>query len=214
MDAQASYPLVCRPPEHGALLPASSVLDAQCHSEADLLALLWRRFCQLAWLFFLALLLLRRCRRQLVELRLQANYYRSQHRRAVQRAADLTEQVQRLQGEIRELERRLYGRKSETAAATKPATKPASPANHNHGNDNNGKARARGQQPGSQGHGRRQHEHLPTSHENISLPKDQQCCAACGEPFEEIPGSADGDILEIDVRAHRRRYHRQRYRRG
>jgi transposase len=30
--------------------------------------------------------------------------------------------------------------------------------------------------------------------------------------LQEIPGTADGDILEIDVRAHRRRYHRKRYR--
>jgi hypothetical protein len=29
----------------------------------------------------------------------------------------------------------------------------------------------------------------------------------------EILGTADGDILEIEVKAHRRRYHRQRYRR-
>jgi transposase len=47
----------------------------------------------------------------------------------------------------------------------------------------------------------------------VALPKDQQCCADCGQPFEDIPGTAAGDILEIDVRAHRRRYHRQRYRR-
>ena len=208
MDGNASYPLVSRPPEQGSLLPVPSVLVAHDLEEPDLFALLWRCFCKLAWLFCVALLLLRRCRLQLVELRLQANYYRSQHRRAVERAADLKEQVQRLQGEIRELERRLYGRKSETAAATKPPTKPTSSAN-----DNNGKARARGQQPGSKGHGRRQHDHLPTSHENITLPKDQQCCGTCGEPWQEIPGSAEGDILEIDVRAHRRRYHRQRYRR-
>jgi transposase len=45
------------------------------------------------------------------------------------------------------------------------------------------------------------------------LPNSQQCCSCCGEPLAEIPGSADGDILEIDVRAHRRRYHRRRYRR-
>jgi transposase len=207
MDVTASYPLVALPPQQGALVPVASDLVDDFHphhdAEPDLLALLWQRFCKLAVLFLLALLALRRLRLQLVELRLQANYWRAQHQRAVQREADLKAEVQRLQGEIRELERRLYGRKSETSSVTKPPTRP----------NNNGKKRARGQQPGSKGHGRRHHDHLPTTHENVPLPKDQQCCAACGQPFEHIPGSADGDILEIDVRAHRRRYHRQRYRR-
>lgn len=203
MDANTSYPLVSLSTQQGSLVPVSLTLAVDREAKPDLLAWLWRRFCKLAVLFFLALVALRRLRLQLVELRLQANYWRAQHQRAVQREADLAEQILHLQGQVRELERRLYGRKSETSAATKP------PLNPNH----NGKPRKRGQQPGSKGHGRRNHEHLPTTDEPCVLPKDQQCCAACGEAFEQIPGSADGDILEIEVRAHRRRYQRQRYRR-
>jgi len=204
MDAKASDQLVSLPSEQRSLVPVSSslVLDERDHPEPDPFALLWRCFCKLAGLFVLALLALRRLRLQLIELRLQANYYRSQHQRALQREAALKEQVQHLQGEIRELKRRIFGRKSETSSATKP-TSPA----------NNRKQRSRGQQSGSKGHGRRDHDHLPTTSENCVLPKDQQCCATCGEPFAEIPGTADGDILEIEIRAHRRRYHRQRYRR-
>jgi transposase len=213
MEATTSYPLVPLPPEQGSLVPVSFAViddfDSPHHSEPNfraLLDLLWRYFCKLAVLFFLALVLLRRRRVELIELRLQANYWRAQHQRAVQREVDLKEQVQQLQGEIRELKRRLYGRKSETSASTKPPLNPNSPTNH-------GKPRSRGQQHGSQGHGRRNHDHLPTTHEDCVLPKDQQACPCCGEPFEEIPGTADGDILEIDVHAHRRRYHRRRYRR-
>ena len=215
MDAKVSYPLVVVPPEHGALVPVSSAVvfepDARHDSEPDLraiLALLWQRFCKLATLFFLALVLLRRLRLQLSELRLQANYWRAQHQRAVQREADLKEQLQHLQGEIRELKRRLFGRKSESSSSTKPPHKPTST-----GPANNGTPRQRGQQPGSNGHGRRRHDHLPTTHDDCALPDDQQTCPCCGQPFEEIPGTADGDILEIDVQAHRRRYHRRRYRR-
>jgi transposase len=207
MDAKASYPLVSLSPEQGSLLPLSSALVTERHAQPDRLAFLWRCFCKLAWLFFLALVLLRRLQRQLIELRRQANFWRAQHQRAVQREAGLQAQIQRLQGEIRELERRLYGRKSETSSATKPPSNPTNPNNNNH------KKRPRGQQPGSKGHGRRNHDHLNTIPETIALPKDQQCCSCCGKPLEEIPGSADGDILEIEVRAHRRRYHRQRYRR-
>jgi transposase len=214
MDANVSYPLVVLPPEHGSLVPVCSALvvnlDLPHDSEADLraaLVRLWRCFCKLAAVFFLALVLLRRLRLQVIELRLQANYWRAQHQRAVQREAGLKEQVQLLQGEIRELKRRLYGRKSETSSSTKPPDKSTStvPAN-------NGTPRKRGQQLGGNGHGRRHHDHLTTIHEDCVLPHDQQCCPCCGEPFVEIPGTADGDILEIDVRAYRRRYHRRRYR--
>jgi hypothetical protein len=214
MDGKASYHLVSLPREQRSLVPVSSALvtqfDSRYDSEPDLFALLWQCFCKLARLFILALVVLRRLRLQLIELRRQANYYRYQHQRAVQRAAqredEWKEQLRCLQGEILELKSRLYGRKSETASATKP--EPTSPAS-----DNKRKKRSRGHQPGNKGHGRRDHDHLPTTPENCVLPKDQQCCAACGEPFVEIPGSADGDILEIEVRAYRRRYHRQRYRR-
>jgi len=197
MDANASYPLVALPTQQIAV-----VHDAQ----PDLVAWLWQRFCKLALLFYLTLGALRRLRLQLVELRQQANYWRAQHQRAVLREADLAEQIQLLQGQIRELERRLYGRKSETSANTKPPVNPNDPRNH-------GKPRKRGQQPGSKGHGRRNHDHLPTIDEVCVLPDHQKCCADCGTPFTEIPGSQDGDILEIEVRAHRRRYHRQRYQR-
>jgi transposase len=205
MDANASYPLVPVPPQQGALVPVcwSLAVERDCHP--DILAWLWQRFCKLATLFFLALAIVRRLRLQLVELRLQANFWRAQHQRAVQREAELAEQIQRLQGEIRELERRLYGRKSETSSATNPQLNP------NHPNDR--QRRKRGQQRGSRGHGRRHHDHLPTTHEECVLPDSQKCCPDCGEPLEDIPGTADGYILEIEVRAHRRCYHRQRYRR-
>jgi transposase len=173
-------------------------------SEPDLLDLLWLRFCRLTVVLLFLLLVLRRLWLQLSEWRFQANYWRAQHQRAVEREAECKERVQHLEGELRELKRRYFGQKSETSS-----TRNASPQPKN----NNAKKRSRGQQPGSKGHGRRNHDHLETTHENCTLPKDQQCCAECGQPFIEIPTTSDGDILEIEVRAHRRRYHRQRYRR-
>jgi transposase len=196
MDANGSYPLVPLVPEQRSLIPA----------RPDPIVRFRRRFFyNLAWLLFLALVLLRWLRRQVIELRLQANYWRALHQRAVQREDRLKKQIQQLQGELRELKRRCYGKKSETSSSIH------SPSNPNN-NNGNGKKRSRGQQPGSKGHGRRDHDHLPTTHEPCTLPQDQQSCARCGQPFVELPGTADGDILEIEVRAHRRRYHRQRYR--
>ncbi len=215
MDGKESYPLVVLPPQHGSLVPVSSALVVDLHSANDsepdfraFAAFLWRRFCKLATLFFLTLALLRRLRLQIIELRQQANFWRAQHQRAVQREVDLKQRVHQLRGEIRELKRRLYGRRSETSSSTKPPANPnaTDPAN-------NRTPRKRGQQRGSNGHGRRNHDHLDTTHEDRVLPNDQQICPCCGAPFEEIPGTTDGNVLEIDVRAHRRRYHRHRYRR-
>jgi len=208
MDGNASYPLVPLLRKQGALVPVSAALAADADlgddPETEPLAFLWHCFCQLALLFWLAVLALRHVQRQLIELRCQANYWRAQHQRAVQRQAALAAQVRHLQAEIRELKRRLFSRKSETASATEPKTATTK---------DNRKPRSRGQQPGSKGHGRRRHDHLPTTHETCALPDNQKCCCQCGEPLQEIPGTADGDIVEIDVRAHRRRYHRKRYRR-
>jgi transposase len=205
MDANVSYPLVPLPSQPGRLIPAPVVVgfDPSHDFESDFLALLWRCFSRLTLLLWLAVLALRRLQQHVVELRCQANYWRAQHQRAVQRESALAEQVQQLQGEIRELKRRLFGRKSETSAAAKPKTANSS---------GDAKPRSRGQQPGGKGHGRRQHDHLPTDHEDCVLTTEQRCCVQCGKAFEEIPGTADGDILEIEVRAYRRRYHRHRYR--
>ena len=215
MDANVSYPLVILPPEQCMLVPvvADIIIDLDSPHDSGpnwraFSAFLWQRFCRLTVLFFIALALLRRLRKQVVFLRQQANYWRAQHQRAVQREADLKDQVHLLEGEIRELKRRLFGRKSETADSTRPKTKPTPP-----NSDPNAEPRKRGQQTGSNGHGRRNHEHLTAIDESRVLPADRQCCSCCGEPFEEIPGTTDGDILEIEVKAYRRRYHRQRYRR-
>jgi transposase len=207
-----NYPLVPFAPEQRTLVPLSVALvgdgDDPGDSHDEFSAFFWRLLCQLALLLWLALLLLHWLRHQLVELRLQARYWQAMHQRAHQREAMLVQQVRHLQAEIRAWEQRCYGRKSETAAAAKPqppgnvtpvSIKPI--------------PRPRGQQRHSKGHGRRHHEHLPTTGETCTLPLDQQCCPHCRQPFEEIPGTADGAILEIEVRAHRRRYHRQRYRR-
>jgi transposase len=209
MDANGFYPLVPlpRPSEQGSLVPVSFPLvvdsDSFADAEPDPLDLLWQRFWKLFWFFLLALAVIRRLRLQRVELRQQSGYWRARHQQAVLREAKLAEEIQRLQGELRELKRRVFGRRTETASSTKPPSQAAT-----------GKPkRSRGQQPGGQGHGRRNHDHLPTSHEDCDLADDQKCCPACHQPFEEIPGTADGDILEIEVRAHRRRYHRKRYRR-
>ena len=109
-------------PGQGALVPVTFPIvvacDADDHAEADVLALLWQCFCTLAWLFLLALVVMRWLRQQVLELRWQACYWQAQHRRAVERGVELAEQIHQLQGEIRELKRRLFARKSEASSST------------------------------------------------------------------------------------------------
>jgi len=142
--------------------------------------------------------------REVLELRLRANYWESCFRRAKEREEAFQQQVEQLKAEVRALEQRFTGRRSETSQTTTLADKP--PA------DTSKPKRRRGQQPGNRGPMRRRHEHLPVVPEVVDLPEEQRLCCCCGKPFAAMEQTDDGEILEIEVRAHRRRYRRKRYR--
>ena len=205
MDANGSYPLVVLPPDEESV-PRQIIVGGvpfDDATQADFIDLLGQAVALLCLYVLYLLSALRVLRLRVVDLRCQAHFWEAQHRRAREREDDLKEQLALSQAQVRELERRLYGRKSETAAATQPTSPVQSSA----------PKRKRGQQPGNKGPGRRSHDHLPTIDEPCTLPDDQKRCSCCGESFEEIPGTLDGDIKEIEVRAYRRHYRRQRYRR-
>lgn len=154
-----------------------------------------------------------------IELVMQARYWKSQHARAVQRErrlhsalraqqqqaeqreAALRSQLQLAQAKIRDLQQRMYGRKSERRWSVEGAL-PAAAAS----------PRPRGQQRGAPGHARTRLTHLPCIEETVEL--DWPQCPACGEPLHEFPGSDDSEVLEIDVKAYRRVIRRRRYRCG
>src|SRR5437763_1689849 len=141
MDAIATYPLVVRPPDQG-LVPRQMIVGGapfDDEPQADFVDLLQQAVALLCQFVLSLLSALQVLRLQVIDLRCRANYWQAQHRRAREREDNLTEQNQLLQGEIRELKRRLFGRKSETASATQP-TSPGTPPPQ--------KRRRRGQQPG------------------------------------------------------------------
>jgi transposase len=142
--------------------------------------------------------------REIRELRQQASYWESCFRGAKEREEALQQQVQQLQAEIRALEQRFTGAKSKTSQTSTTPDKP--PA------DTSQPKRRRGQQPSNPGPQRRDHGYLPVVLESVDLPEDQRLCACCGKPFAVMEQTDDGEILEITVRAHRRRYGRKRYR--
>jgi transposase len=138
-----------------------------------------------------------------IALKWEANYWRAQHARLVEREAALKREVATLQATIRDLTQRLYGTKSEKASGADGTTSPKvdSPKN-------------RGQQPGSKGHGRRDRFALPVVAEVYDLSEEAKRCSTCGEALMPFPGTETSDIIEVEVQAYIRRIQRQRYRTG
>jgi transposase len=147
--------------------------------------------------------LFERCRQRQQRL---AQEHQSKWQRLAEQAQErervYQQQVVALKAQLDVLEQRLRGRKSEKKKRHAEAGPPSPSA----------LPRRRGQQPTNPAPQRRTFDHLPTQHETCALSGDAACCPHCRSPFAPFPGTDTGDILEIEVRAYRRRYHRQRYR--
>ena len=136
-----------------------------------------------------------------VELRSQCNFYKTQHERALVREAELKLQLAQEQAKVRDLNQRLYGRKSEqTRHSEIRPTEPSAPA------------RPRGQQPGSQGHGRTPRPHLPVKEEIHDLAEHEKYCVDCGLPYHDLGTTEDSEIVEIQVSPYVRKIRRKKYR--
>src|SRR6266705_6521962 len=135
-----------------------------------------------------------------IALKWEANYWRAQHARLVQREAALKAQVEALEAQLRDLTQRLYGTKSEKSAASEAL-----------GKVNEVQPRKRGQQPGTPGHGRSDRSPLPVVVEVHDVSEAAKHCPQCGEALAPFPGVEGCDIIEVQVQAHIRRIQRPRY---
>jgi transposase len=135
-----------------------------------------------------------------IALKWEANYWRAQHARLVQREAALKAQVEALEAQIRDLNQRLYGTKSEKSTSSEVL-----------GKSNPAKPRKRGQQPGSRGHGRSDRSILPVVVEVHELSEAAKHCPQCSEALAPFPGVETCDLIEVQVQAHIRRIQRPRY---
>jgi hypothetical protein len=142
---------------------------------------------------------------EVIALRQQAHYHRSQHQRAVQRAQELEAQVKVLKAKVAELQQRLFGRKSERTGRTTPPSGAA-------GESGIGR-RARGQQPGRAGHGRKLRENLPVVETVLDLCGQQKRCPRCGLAWESFGSPHTSEQIEWEVSLFRRRTIRPKYRR-
>jgi len=145
-------------------------------------------------------------RREVSELRCQVGYWKSRHADALKRNQQLTEELRQAQGQIWTLQDKLFGRKSEKAARSDRTNDLFDPQ------EVTAAAKKRGAQPGHAGHGRRDYSHLPVKEELVPLPEESLACPHCGKLAAMISATEDSELLEIEVRAYRRRIRRRRYR--
>jgi len=118
----------------------------------------------------------------------------------VEREAQLEAEIEALHAQLRQRERQLFGRRSERGKGK------------NEGQQAHGCRRGRGQQRGASGHGRRRHAALPAVEETCDLDPAQRRCPRCECPYELLEGTEDSEVIEVEVRAHRRVIRRTRYR--
>ena len=144
-------------------------------------------------------------RRENLELRQQAGYWRGQHSAAKQRIAALEQEVAKLRGENRKLQDQLFGRKSESAAATDRS-------NHLDDPDDTPERRPRGQRPGRPGPKRRDYSHLPVREDLRDIPESERVCPICGLPLTAC-GAEESEQIEIETVIYRRIIRRRRYQR-
>jgi len=137
------------------------------------------------------------------QLRQERGYWKGQHGKAKERAEKLRQENEALKAKLRLREHQLFGRKSEQRSKSEKVN-----------NGEKEQKRKRGQQPGAKGHGRVRHEHLPVIEEEYDLPEEGRCCQQCGLPYEEFEPTEDSEVIEIEVKAHRRRLRRKRYKRA
>ena len=140
------------------------------------------------------------------DFRREVGYWKSQHAKAVKRIEQLKEELDQSRGQVHALQDKLFGRKSEKSAGSDRSNDLFDPE------EVTATAKKRGAQPGHAGHGRRDYSHLPVEEEFVALPEESLICPICGKPAAMMSDTEDSEVLEIDVRAHRRRIRRRRYR--
>ena len=157
----------------------------------------------------------------LFQARQQANYYRALFQGAKQREATKDARIAQLEAEIRILKQRLYGSKSEsrhgadqpkTHLPQDPLAEDASPVEAATPDAVAAKPqRRRGQQKGNPIPKRRDYSHLPVLTEERVLSDEEARCSCCGKPFAPGGYEEDSQLIEVEVKAYRRRIRRRRY---
>ena len=140
--------------------------------------------------------------KEYLELKCEVGYWRAMHNKSIVREKILKRIIKELEGKIRDLRHRVFGKKSEKKSSSKDEGK----------SKNSTSKRPRGQQPGSKGHGRTERPDLPEKKEDAKFPEDP-VCPFCNKPC--IPDESKiAEIIEIEVKAYTRKIRRQCMKKG
>lgn len=126
------------------------------------------------------------------ELKCEVGYWKSMHKKALLREEALKNKIKEQAGKIRDLNNRVFGKQSEKKSTAQQEGKAKSTE----------PKRSRGQQPGTKGHGRTIRPDLPQNDEPIDFP-DAPKCPKCGIAYI-LDGSKESEIIEVDIKAHKR----------
>jgi transposase len=142
-------------------------------------------------------------------------------RTAKQREATRDARLAELEAENRILKQRLYGSRSESRhGADQPGTPMQDPLAEDAAEAEAARSgsapaarqrRKRGQQKGNPIPKRRDYSHLPVLTEERVLSADETRCHGCGKPYALGGYEEDKEIIEVEVKAYRRRIRRRRY---
>ncbi len=129
-------------------------------------------------------------------------YWKALHEKAKEKIAELEKENKELKAKLRMREKQLFGKKSEKGQQGKKQAD---------SNKEEKQKRNRGQQPGKPGHGRGKHERLEVIEKTIEIPEEERYCEICGLAYEDFPGTEDSEDIVVNVKAHKRRIKRKRY---
>jgi transposase len=141
-----------------------------------------------------------------IDLTARASYWEAQHARAKSEIDKLRQEVALKDAKIKDLQNRLFGKKSEKKRPLKSERDDQA---------NTASKRKRGQQPGSAGHGRTKRPDLPIIADEQDLDENRKRCPTCGLPHLPNPALDEySDVIEVEVKAHVRRIRRPAYTRN
>ena len=136
-----------------------------------------------------------------IELKWKGNYWKRQHKHLKEQNAQLKRELDWAQAKIRDLEQRLYGKKSEKGTTRRDTS----------ADDCSVSFRSRGQQKGSPGHGRTPRPDLPVVEEERDVAPEARKCCICGQDYDPLPQTEDSRVIEVQVKAHVRLIKRKMY---
>lgn len=136
-----------------------------------------------------------------------SGYWKSQFERAKDREEKKDQRIAELEAEIRLWKQKFFGKKSEGRKRTDSMPK------HPTGTPSEAK-KGRGHQPGTAGNSRRTYDELDVVDEVNDLSEDELLCSQCGLPAEHKGLSHTTEIVEIEVKGHKRRIVTPQYHKG